>query len=69
MRVAMRTGEKLTEAMKHKGVSAYRIEHDTGISATTIRNLMAGHRNGYVYTWMVICSYLGIKMGDIFDDG
>ena len=63
----MTSGERLTEAMERKGVSAYRIERDTGISAVTIRRLMAGDGNGYVWTWNVLCRYLGIKIGDIFD--
>ncbi|MDC7286381.1 helix-turn-helix domain-containing protein [Blautia schinkii] len=58
---------KLKEICKHKNMTMYALAKATGMSTSSLSNLMNGKTKPYVYTVMMICNVLGVSVGELFE--
>lgn len=60
--------EKFKMVCKQKNKSQYALAKDTGVSDSSIWNIMNGVSKPYVYTMLLLCEALGISMGELFSN-
>lgn len=58
----------LKKCCEEKNITPYALAKKAGISTSTISYLMNGKTNPQLYTVLVLCDVLGIKIGDLFED-
>lgn len=61
--------EKIKEMMKQRGWSAYRLAKQSGLSETTIANLIRRNTVPSIPTVEAICNGFGISLSQFFSDG
>lgn len=57
---------KLKMICEQKNMSKYALAKETGMSTSSMSNLLNGKTKPYVYTLLSICSVLKIPVGDLF---
>ena len=65
----MDAAEKIKEMMKQRGWSAYRLAKQSGLSETTIANLIRRNTVPSIPTVEAICNGFGISLSQFFSDG
>lgn len=58
----------LQEYCKEKKITIYALAKATGLSTSSLSNLLKGNTKPYVYTLLLICEALSISISDLFDD-
>ncbi len=61
--------EKIKEMMKQRGWSAYKLAKKSGLSETTIANLIRRNTVPSIPTVEAICNGFGISLSQFFSDG
>ena len=61
--------EKIQEMMKQRGWSAYKLAKQSGLSETTIANLIRRNTVPSIPTVEAICNGFGISLSQFFSDG
>lgn len=51
-----------------KNMTLHALAKEAGISTSTISYLINGKTKPQVYTVLVLCNVLGVRIGDLFDD-
>ena len=64
----MDIGKRLQLLRKKKGISVYRLSHDTGISTSHIINLENGSKNPSAETLSRLIEPLGITLSELFNE-
>lgn len=53
---------------EQKNMTLHALAKEAGISTSTISYLMSGKTKPQVYTILVLCNVLGVRISDLFDD-
>ena len=61
--------EKIKQLLKQRGWSAYRLAKESGLSDSTIANIIKRNAVPSVTTLEAICKGLGVTMSQFFSDG
>ena len=59
--------DTLRRICERKGVKPHALAKKAGISTSTISYILNGKTKPQVYTMMILCNALGIKIGDLFE--
>lgn len=59
---------KLKMICKQKNMTQYALAKATGMSISSISNLMKGETRPYIYTLLMICDALNISLGELITD-
>ena len=60
---------KLNAICKQKNMSKYALAKATGMSSSSMSNLLNGKTKPYLYNMLLICSALEISMGELLEEG
>lgn len=60
--------EKFKMICKQKNKSLYALAKDTGVSDSSIWNIMNGVSKPYIYTMLLLCEALEVSMGELFSN-
>lgn len=59
--------DKLNIIREQKNISKYALAKATGMSTSSMSNLLNGKTKPYVYTLLLICETLHISIGELFE--
>lgn len=59
--------DKLNEICKQRKISKYALAKATGISSSSMSNLLNGKSKPYLYNMLLICNALQIPFGELFE--
>lgn len=59
---------KLKKICKQKDISYYALAKQTGISTSTIYNIMSGKNTPQIFTLFKLCNILGVSINCLIDD-
>ena len=60
--------KRLKDYCNQKGETFYSLSKKTGLSTSSLSNLLAGKTKPYVYTLILICNALEIPLSTIFEE-
>ena len=55
--------------MYERGVCVERLSAESGVPVRTLYDLFSGASGGRARTWAMVCSALGVQMGEFFPEG
>lgn len=59
--------DKLNKIRKQKNISKYALAKATGMSSSSMSNLLNGKTKPYLYNMLLICNVLQISVGELFE--
>lgn len=59
--------DKLNKIRKQKNISKYALAKATGMSSSSMSNLLNGKTKPYLYNMLLICNVLKISVGELFE--